>query len=97
MTETLTSLAVSTDAHYLLAGGATGNLYFWELPSGMLIKKKLVHSTEVKQVLEYRNNHLITASRNEVKVWPMASLFIEPEHSSPLKSYVSVLEIVALA
>jgi pre-rRNA-processing protein IPI3 len=44
LTETLTALKVTADGHYLLGGGATGNLYFWELPSGILIRKKAVHS-----------------------------------------------------
>jgi hypothetical protein len=97
LAEALTSLVVSADGHYLLGGAVTGNLYFWELPSGLLVRKKLVHATEVRRVLEYRNHHIITASRNEVKVWPLASLFIDLDHSAALKTYASVLDIVEVA
>lgn len=43
-----------------------------------------------------RNHHLLTASPQEVKIWPMASILID-DHSAALKSYSSVLEIVAVA
>jgi WD40 repeat protein len=45
MNETMMVLQVSKDSHYLIGGGITGNVYFWELPNGILIKKKMVHST----------------------------------------------------
>ena len=96
MNETMTALLVSQDNHYLIGGGITGNLYVWELPNGILIKKKMVHSTEVKHVLEYENHHVITASKNEVKIWPLSSLFIEVDHSSALKTYTSVLDIISV-
>jgi hypothetical protein len=51
----------------------------------------------VRQVLEFSSHHLITASRSEVKLWPLSSLFIELDNASPLKTYSSVLEIVAVA
>lgn len=82
---------MSRDTHYMMGGGATGNLYFWELPSGLLVRKKAVHSAEVRHVLEYEGHHLITASRNEIKLWPLSSLFIDTDHASALKSYSSVL------
>ena len=97
LAESLSSFTVSSDGHYLLGGAVTGNLYFWELPSGLLIRKKVVHASEVRRILEYRNHHIITASRNEVKVWPLSSLFIEVEHSAALKTYSSVLDIVDVA
>lgn len=96
MAETMTALLVSADGHYLIGGGVTGNLYVWELPNGILIKKKMVHATEVKQVLEYENHHIVTASKNEVKIWPLSSFFIEADHSSALKTYTSVLDIVSV-
>jgi hypothetical protein len=64
LTESLSCMLVSADGHYLLGGAVSGNLYFWELPSGLLLRKKLLHATEVRRIVEYRNNHLITASRN---------------------------------
>jgi hypothetical protein len=67
------------------------------MPNGILIKKKMVHSTEVKHVFEYHNHHIITASKSEVKVWPLASLFIDVDHSTALKTYTSVLEIISAA
>jgi hypothetical protein len=53
MNETMTALLVLKDSHFLIGGGITGNVYFWELPNGILIKKKMVHSTEIKHIIEY--------------------------------------------
>jgi hypothetical protein len=55
----------------------TGNLYYWELPTGILIKKKSLHPTAIITILAFKQNHLITASKNEIKIWSLYSLLIE--------------------
>jgi hypothetical protein len=67
------------------------------MPNGILIKKKNIHSTAIQHLIQYHNNHIITATKTEVKIWPMSSFFIEVDNTSALKTYSSVLEIVAVA
>lgn len=93
----MTSIILTRDGHFIIGGGETGNLYFWEMPNGILIKKKNIHSSEIRHVIDYHNNHIITATKTEIKVWPLSSFFIEVDNTSALKTYTSVLEIVAVA
>lgn len=67
------------------------------MPGGILLKKKAIHSAEIRAVIEYKNNHLLTLSKNEAKLWALSSFFIEAESTIPLKQYASILEIVSAA
>jgi hypothetical protein len=61
------------------------------MPGGILLKKKAIHSAEIRAVIEYKNNHLLTVSKNEAKLWALSSFFIESESTIPLKQYASIL------
>ena len=69
----------------------------WEMPSGILLRKKNVHTGAIVAIVPYRNNHLISASKTEVKVWSLSSLLIEEDNSPALKQYTSILDIQSVS
>lgn len=87
---------MSKDKNVLFAGSANGSLYVWEMPSGILIKKMAAHSSEVKRIVEYKPGYLMTCSSREIKFWPLLSLYIETERSTPIKTINSVLDIISV-
>ena len=47
----ITFMTVSKDKNILFAGSQNGNLYIWELPTGILVRKASIHSGEVKKII----------------------------------------------
>lgn len=74
-----------------------GTVYLWEMPSGILLKKKNMHTGAIVAIVPYSNNHVISASKTEVKIWSLSSLLIEEDNSPALKQYTSVLDILAVS
>jgi WD40 repeat protein len=90
----ITCLQISTDKNILFGGSNTGNLYIWELPSGILIRKVSIHSGEIKKIVEYKSGYLMTSSQKDVKIWSLSSFYIETERSTPIKIVNSILDII---
>jgi hypothetical protein len=40
-----------------------GNAYLWEVPSGLLLKKKPLHSSGIIKILPYKDNHILSVSK----------------------------------
>lgn len=90
----ITFMKVSKDKNILFAGSHNGNLYIWEIPTGILIRKASVHGGEVKKIIEYKRGYLMTCSSKEVKIWSLSSFYIERERSTPIKIINSILDII---
>jgi WD40 repeat protein len=73
----ITYLLVSRDGTVLFAGSHAGNLYVWELPTGILIKKTSCHSGEIRKIIEYKPGYLMTCTQKEVKIWSLSSFYLE--------------------
>lgn len=95
LAEAMSCLKVSSDSRLLYGGSASGNLHLWELPSGLLLRKRNVHAGAVLDVSEQPGGYLITVGVDCVKMWPMATLVIETETVVCCKCYQSVLSIKA--
>jgi hypothetical protein len=93
----MTVLSITPDGHFLIGGSITGNLYYWELPTGILLKKKSLHPTAMISILHFKQNHLITVSKAEVKIWSLYSILIEEDNSPSIKQFNSLLDIVGVA
>ena len=61
----------------------------------MLLKKKSLHSSAIVKVIPYSNNHIVTVSKSELKIWPLSSLLLEEDNCPPLKHYNSLLDILS--
>jgi WD40 repeat protein len=69
-------MTVSNQGNILFAGSSNGVLYVWDLPSGILLRKLSVHSNEIKKVINFKFGYLLTASKNEVKIWPLSAFLL---------------------
>ena len=64
------------------------------MPSGLLLRKRSVHSSVIIKIMEYKSNHLVTVSKNEVKIWGLSGIVMEEESVPALKQYNSLLDIL---
>jgi WD40 repeat protein len=56
-------LQLSQNKNILFGGSQNGNLFIWELPTGILIRKVSIHSSEIIKIIEYKNGYLMTSSQ----------------------------------
>lgn len=56
-------MQLSQNKNILFGGSQNGNLFIWELPTGILIRKVSIHSSEIIKIIEYKNGYLMTSSQ----------------------------------
>jgi hypothetical protein len=61
-----------------------------------LLKKKSLHASAIIKILPFRDNHIITVSKTELKIWSLSSLLIEQDSSPALKQYSTILDILSV-
>ncbi|WCJ35436.1 Transducin/WD40 repeat-like superfamily protein [Euphorbia peplus] len=75
--EPIKPLVANSEGTYLVGGGVSGNLYFWEVASGRLLKKWRAHYRAVTCLVFNEDDSLLVSGSEDgsVKVWPLLMIF----------------------
>ena len=74
--ESVAALAASPDGGYLVAGGASGTLYLWEVASGRLLRSWAAHYKAVTSLMFVGGSGVLVSGGEDtlVNVWLLADL-----------------------
>ncbi|XP_071721734.1 protein ROOT INITIATION DEFECTIVE 3-like [Rutidosis leptorrhynchoides] len=75
--ETIKPLAANSEGTYIAGGGSSGNIYFWEVATGRLLKKWNAHLRAVTCLVFSDDSSLIVSASEEgnIKLWSLFMIF----------------------
>ncbi|CAN6893247.1 unnamed protein product [Brassica oleracea] len=75
--ESITALAANMEGTYIVGGGASGDIFLWEVSSGKLLKKWHGHYQSVTCLLFSGDDSLLVSGSKDgyVRVWSLIRLF----------------------
>ncbi|KAH0862900.1 hypothetical protein HID58_080111, partial [Brassica napus] len=75
--ESITALAANMEGIYIVGGGASGDIFLWEVSSGKLLKKWHGHYQSVTCLLFSGDDSLLVSGSKDgyVRVWSLIRLF----------------------
>ncbi|CAF1925949.1 unnamed protein product [Brassica oleracea var. botrytis] len=75
--ESITALAANMEGTYIVGGGASGDIFLWEVSSGKLLKKWHGHDQSVTCLLFSGDDSLLVSGSKDgyVRVWSLIRLF----------------------
>lgn len=74
--ERLTSLLLHNDSTMFM-GTASGMALIYEVPSGILLSRLSLHSSEIFKMFLLPSGYVVTCSRSEIKLWPIKDLLAD--------------------
>ncbi|KAI5563862.1 hypothetical protein POPTR_014G027200v4 [Populus trichocarpa] len=75
--EPIKPLVANSEGTYLVGGGLSGNIYFWEVATGRLLKKWRAHYRAVTCLVFTEDDSLLVSGSEDgsVRVWPLLMIF----------------------
>ncbi|KAJ6320915.1 hypothetical protein OIU78_016163 [Salix suchowensis] len=75
--EPIKPLVANSEGTYLVGGGLSGNIYFWEVATGRLLKKWRAHYRAVTCLVFTDDDSLLVSGSEDgsVRVWPLLMIF----------------------
>ncbi|CAK7347530.1 unnamed protein product [Dovyalis caffra] len=75
--EPIKPLAANSEGTYLVGGGLSGNIYFWEVATGRLLKKWRAHYRAVTCLVFTEDDSLLISGSEDgsVRVWSLLMIF----------------------
>ncbi|XP_065847925.1 protein ROOT INITIATION DEFECTIVE 3 [Euphorbia lathyris] len=88
--EPIKPLVANSEGTYIVGGGLSGNLYFWEVAYGRLIKKWRAHYRAVTCLVFNEDDSLLVSGSEDgsVKVWPLLMIFDDHQAEPPSQLFL---------
>ncbi|XP_022768745.1 protein ROOT INITIATION DEFECTIVE 3 isoform X1 [Durio zibethinus] len=89
--EPIKPLAANSEGSYIVGGGSSGDIYFWEVATGRLLRKWHAHYRAVTSLVFSEDNSLLISGSEDgcVRVWSLFIIFddVRRQQASHLYEY----------